>query len=257
MTGYNQPVPHRPAGKLGCKPGYVPVGLRELTFYAAGPLPAPPTAVACPVPPANADGTPWGMDGNDTHGDCGVAGAHHGNLAVDVLTGQDPGTLTADQIVQYYLTYTGGQDGGVVLADFLAYVRKTGWFGKALIGYAPASITDYQTLQFIVSAYGYAYTGLQVTDLMMQAFQAHQPWTADAFTSGQVVGGHCVPLVGYDSQNLYCVTWGGIQAIQYSAWHRIALEAWAVIWGEMPENGIDGHGVNLAALNADLPLLTA
>lgn len=51
--------------KLGRLPGQIPAGLRDLTFYAAGPLPAPPASVAVPAVPAQPDGTPWGMDDND------------------------------------------------------------------------------------------------------------------------------------------------------------------------------------------------
>jgi hypothetical protein len=251
MTSYNRPQP-RPAGKLGCLPGYVPNGLYDLTWYVAGALPKAPLSVKPPTPPANSDGTPWGMDGNDSYGDCGVAGNNHGEMCVDVDTKTSLLPLTSAQIVQYYLTYTGGQDNGVVLADFLAYVKKTGWFGRKLAAYAPVSITDYKTLQFAINAYGYAYTGIAVTDLMMNAFQEGQPWTAADFQNGSVEGGHCIPLVGYDSEYLYCVTWGGVQPIQYSAWHLMSSEAWACIWGEVPSTGLDGHGVNLAALQSDL-----
>lgn len=246
------------AYKYGRLPGHVPNGLRELSHYVAGSLPAPPTEVAVPVLPVSSDGTPWGMDGNDTYGDCGVAGLDHGELAVDHQSDVPLlGIIRPDRVVEYYLNYTGGVDSGVVLADFLAYVKKNGWYGRKVAAFAPVSVTDMATLQFVINAYGYAYTGIVVTDLMEQASAEGQPWTASDFSNGNVMGGHCVPLVGYDSDNLYCVTWGSVQAIQYSAWHLIADEAWATIWGEVPEGGLDGHGVNLAALNADLTKLTA
>jgi len=243
--------------KLGRLPGHVPNGLRDLTWYVAGALPVAPLSVTPPVPPEAVDGTAWGMDGNDRYGDCGVAGVNHGEMTVDLESHTTLNPVTDDEIVQYYLTYTGGEDSGVVLADFLAYVKKTGWFGRTLAAYAPVSISDMATLQFAVDAYGYAYTGIQVTNLMMEAFQDGEPWTAATFQEGEVEGGHCVPIVGYDSANLYIVTWGGVQAIQYSAWHLMSTEAWACIWGEVPASGLDGHGVNLAALQGDLGRLTA
>jgi hypothetical protein len=238
--------------KLGALPGYMPNGLFDLTWYVAGALPPAPLEVPVPVPPENADGTLWGMDGNDRYGNCGVAGVHHADMAVDLGLGQSLLSVTADQVVSYYETYTSGEDSGVVLADFLAYVKKTGFYGRTLAGYAPVRIADMSTLQFTVNAYGSAYTGIQVTDLMMAASQAGRLWTAADFQNGNVEGGHCIPLVGYDSQNLYCITWGAVQAIEYSAWHLISTEAWATIWGEVPDGGLDGHGVNLAALTADL-----
>ena len=43
-----------------------------------------------------------------------------------------------------------------------------------------------------------------------------------------------------------------MQPIAYSAWSRIASEAWAIISGELVSKSSDGHGINLAALQADL-----
>jgi hypothetical protein len=239
--------------KLGRLPGHIPNGLRDFTWYAAGSLPKAPVSVAAPVPPRNSDGTLWGMDGNDSYGDCGVAGINHGDMAVDLVCRRGLLEVTDAQLVQYYLTYTGGVDSGVVLADFLAYVAKKTFFNRELVAYAPVSVTDYATLQFTVNAYGFAYTGIQVTDKMMQASESgNEPWTAAMFSEGKVEGGHCIPLVGYDSDYLYAVTWGALQPIQYSAWHLMAEEAWACIWDEM--NTI--HGFNLAALKADIAKLT-
>jgi hypothetical protein len=237
--------------KLGRNPGHVPDGLRDLTWYVAGDLPAPPVRRVVPAP-GKGD---WGMDGNDRYGDCGVAGIHHGDMCVEYDTTTPRDSVTANEVVQYYLEYTGGQDNGVVLADFLAYVKKTGWFGHQLAGYAPVTINDMRTVQFTVNAYGFAYIGIQVTDLMMQASNAGKPWTPETFANGTVEGGHCVPVVGYGTENLYAVTWGKMQAIQYSAWHLIVQEAWAVLMSEIVAKG-GNHGLNLAALQADLSKLT-
>ncbi len=246
--------------KFGCLPGKIPVGLQDLTWYAAGPLAKPPAKVAVPsVNNVSADGTPWGMDGNDQYGDCGVAGVNHGfmaDAAVDSLIHAE--TFPAnDEIVQYYLTYTQGQDTGVVLSDFLAYVRKNGFLnGHTVSSYAPVAVHDIPTLQFAVANYDFAYTGIQVTDAMMDANRDRKPWTLETFLLGEVEGGHCIPIVGYDSTYLYAVTWGGIQQIAYSAWHYMSTEAWAVITGEFKAKNGDGRGVSLTALEADLNKLT-
>lgn len=194
------------------------------------------------------------MDGNDTYGDCGVAGVNHGFMTAAADTGETETFPTADQVVSYYLAYTGGQDSGVVLSDFLAYVKKTGFYGHTITAYAPVSVTDIPTLQFAVDAYDFAYTGITVTEAMEQAFAAGQPWTL-ATTEGAVAGAHCVPIIGYDSEYLYVVTWGAVQAFAYDAWAKVAEEAWAVITGEIDSAGTDGHGISLAALQADLAAL--
>lgn len=228
--------------------------MKELPFYVAGSLPKPPPKVEVPSVAVQPDGSPWGMDGNDTYGDCGVAGINHGFMSVDAVFNY-PETVPSDQdIVNYYLTYTDGQDTGVVLADFLAYVQKNSFFEHKIEAYAPVAVHDVPTLTFAIDAFDFSYTGITVTDAMMQAYQDDKPWELDdAFSP--VDGGHCVPLVGYDSAYLYCITWGKVQPITYSAWHFISSEAWAVIPGEFVTGNSDGRGINLAALKADLPKL--
>jgi hypothetical protein len=141
-----------------------------------------------------------------------------------------------------------------VLSDFLAYVKKTGFFGHTMSAYAPVKVHDIPSLHFAVWAYAASYTGIKVTQAMMNAFQEGLPWDLDDMFS-QVVGGHCIPIVGYDSQYLYAVTWGKVQRISYAAWHYMSTEAWAVISGEFVTKGSDNRGLNIAALQADLSKL--
>ncbi|BBA99288.1 hypothetical protein RVR_5841 [Actinacidiphila reveromycinica] len=229
--------------KYGRLPGAVPVGIQSLPHYVAGALPKAPASVP---PPVLAE---WGMLGNDEFGDCGVAGIEHVFMAVAADVGATEKFPTDKQTVSYYLKYTGGQDSGVVLSDFLAYVRKHGYYGHKLAAFAPVGVHDVPTLQFALWAYDAVYCGITVTEQMMADFQAGRPWTMESLNS-PVDGGHCVPIVGYDSQYLYIVTWGAIQKIAYSAWHHMSEEAWALILGEHA-NG-DGHGLSLKALQADL-----
>jgi len=238
------------AFKFGRLPGKIPVGLRDLTYYSAGPLPAPPASVAVP---SVAD---WGMDGNDAYGDCGVAGCNHGFMAAAADTNLNETFPTADEVVSYYLNYTGGQDSGVVLSDFLAYVRQNGFYGHTVAAYAPVAVHDVPTLKFCVDAYDFAYLGIHVTQAMMDAFSAGQPWTSET-NQGDILGGHCVPAVGYSDEYLSIVTWGAVQQIAWPAWHDMSDEAWAVLSGELVSAQGDGHGINLDALQTDLNRLNS
>jgi hypothetical protein len=237
--------------KYGRNPGHIPNGLRDLTWYAAGSLPQPPAEVAVPTVPVSVDGTAWGMDGNDTYGDCGVAGINHGFMAAASAVSDftDETWPSNNQIVSYYLDYTGGEDNGVVLASFLAYVKTNQFFGHSIQAYAPVGVHDIPTLQYVVDAYTSAYTGIKVTAAMQEASRKGNPWSLEDLSS-PVAGGHCVPICGYDDRFLYCITWGQVQAISYAAWHFISDEAWAVIPGEF--KATDGRGVDLTALQADL-----
>jgi hypothetical protein len=238
----------RSPGLLGCLPGSIPVGLSDLTYYVAGSLPKPPPQVPVPIYAS------WDMLGNDTHGDCGVAGLEHGFEADATIAAVAEKFPTAQQAIAYYEKYTGGQDRGVVLSAYLAYVRQHGYYGHKIDSYAPVAVHDIPTLQSAIFSYGFAYTGIAVTASMQRAFAEHQPWTTDVLSS-PVVGGHCIPLVGYDDQFLYAITWGGVQAITYPLWHYISSEAWAVVTGEFVARNGDGRGVSLDALRADLDRL--
>lgn len=239
---------------FGCLPGHIPAGLGFLPDYRAGGLPAVPGVCVPPVVNEGTDGTPWGIDGNDKLGDCGVAGLNHGFMATAAMTGlagSESWPSTGD-VTAYYMTYTGGQDTGVVLADFLAYARREGFFGHSVQAYAPVAVHDMPSLHFTVDAYGFAYTGIRVTGRMLEEFRTGHPWGLGSFVGAPVVGGHCVPVVGFDEKALYVVTWGKVQAVSYPGWHYMATEAWAVITGEVAARGDDGRGISLAALEADL-----
>ena len=243
--------------KLGRLPAQIPAGLRDLTYYAAGPLPKAPASVAVP---AVAD---WGMDGNgpdptctvapDGVGDCGVAGLNHGLMSAAADTHETETFPSADEVVSYYMQYTGGQDSGVVLSQFLAHVRQAGFYGHTVAAYAPVAVHDVPTLTFAIDAYDFAYAGITVTQGMMDAAEGPGPWTWTLESlGGPEVGGHCIILCGYDSNWLYGITWGQVIRIAYPAWHQMSQEAWAVLAGEEVRAKTDGHGINLAALQADL-----
>lgn len=242
--------------KLGKRPALIPAGLHDLTYYAAGPLPKAPASVAVP------EVADWMLLGNGPDpsctiapngvGDCGVASYEHVAM-VDALITRHPGEREPDanQAVEYYLNYTGGQDTGVVLSQFLAYVRQHGYYGQTLHSYAPVKVHDVPTLQSAIFMYGAAYCGIVVTQAMMDATQAGRPWT-QADTEGQILGGHAVPAVGYDDAGLTIVTWGQTQRITWPAWHAMSDEAWALLTGEFVARNGDGRGIALDALEADL-----
>jgi hypothetical protein len=114
-------------------------------------------------------------------------------------------------------------------------------------------------MQFCVDAYGFAYTGINVTQAMMNAVQSTSSgwsWTSQE-AQGESIGGHCIPVVGYNDASLFAVTWGQVIAISYPAWHQIASEAWCVITGEITKAGTDGRGISISALQEDLNKLNA
>jgi hypothetical protein len=232
---------------MGRLPAVFPVGLHDLTYYiVAGALPKAPASM--PVP----DFSDWGVLGNSQFGDCGPAALQHLMEAAATDTGKTETWPTDQQVIDYYLAYTGGQDDGVVLSQYLAYVRTRGYYGHTVAAFAPVRMHEVATLTSAIYLYDAAYCGINVTQAMMDAFGAGQPWTL-AMAQGEPLGGHCIPLVAFSPEYLTAISWGGVQQIEYDAWHAMSEEAWAVIPGELAAG--DGHGVNLAALEADLDRL--
>ena len=237
-------VPVRAAGKMGRLPAEFPAGLHDLTYYTvAGALPKAPASMPVPAFPN------WNVLANDRLGDCGIAGLQHLMEAAATDTHETETWPTDQQAADYYLKFTGGQDTGVVLSQFLAYVRKHGYYGHTVTAFAPVRMHDVATLTSAVWLYDAAYCGINVTQAMMDAFGQGEPWTL-AMTQGPPIGGHCIPLVAYDPAFLTAISWGAVQKIEYAAWHAMSEEAWAVIPGELA--GGDGHGVNLAALEIEV-----
>ncbi|HXH27266.1 MAG TPA: hypothetical protein VNG90_05185, partial [Candidatus Acidoferrum sp.] len=55
--------------------------------------------------------------------------------------------------------------------------------------------------------------GLQLPKSAMEQFDNNQPWTY--VPGSEVVGGHCVTLVGWDPEWFYFVTWGKLWKMSY------------------------------------------
>ena len=182
---------------------------------------------------------------------CGVAGIEHVFMADAFVTKTRESFPSSTDCVEYYLNYTDGKDSGVVLSQFLSYVRTHGYYRHSVKAYAPIANHDTTTLRQTISLYDAAYTGIVVTDSMQKAFEANQPWTSSTIP-GHIVGGHCVPAVAYDEHFLYVVTWGQIQAVSWLGWLSIVQEAWAIITGELFDHHGNGRGVNIDVLETDL-----
>lgn len=233
-----------PGRLLGKRPPLFPGGLGLLSAYVAGRLPQAPSKVTVPTV------SDWGVLGNDRYSDCAWAGYQHLGMADAAITAEQESWPSAAQLIKGYLAYNHGQDVGAVLSQLLAFLRGYGFFGHSLDSYAPVSVSDLTTLRTCVWMLGAAYCGITVTQGMQAQF-GQGPWTPPE-PDDPAEGGHCVPIVGYDSQFLYVITWGAVQPMTYPCWHQQGDEAWACLTGEFVTANGDGRGINLAALRQDL-----
>jgi hypothetical protein len=229
--------------KLGRLPARQLFGLGDLADYALGKIPAPPTSAHYGHLVKD-----YPMDGNDQYGDCTIAAAAHClqtfNAEVRNLTVSIP---TEAECVSTYFQLTGGPDSGLVESDVLSTWKNKGLWSHKIQAYVPVKTGSIKEIHQATAFYGACYLGVQMTDQGETEFGNNEPWTV----GGSVIGGHAIPIVGYDSNLVYVVTWGKIWAVTYPALEAYLEEAWAVIAPEFVTVG-KGPLLDLPQLEADL-----
>lgn len=240
----------RVSGKFGKRLPQFPEALKELHGYASVPLPDPPSSVDWQ---AKVDS--WPMDGNNEYGDCTMAAAAHMIQSWDAQTGRNDSVPTDQQVVQEYLTLTKGQDTGLVESHVLRTWQRAGLWDNRVLAYAPVNVHALTTLKQAIALFGGVYAGIQVPANAQQQFADAKPWTLEPGWQGQrIVGGHAIPLLGYDADWLYAITWGAVQPVAWDWWSTYADEAWAIIAQQYKEAG-EVNGLDLTALEKDLQLV--
>ena len=237
--------------KLGRIHDFSPPPVPDLSTYVTTALPTPAASVN---PPAN-NRTNWGMDGNDTWGDCTIAGADHVTLADATIASEPYQAPTLDQVKQTYFGLTGGADSGLVLSAVLRAWQTTGLFGTTLSAYAPVHVTNSVLLRQCIDFFGTAYVGVNLPKPAEGQFKTDGTGVWDLTGTAEdhdMLGGHCICLVGYDATHYIGVTWGATVLISLQWWARYADEAWATITQSFVERGGDARGINLATLQHDL-----
>jgi hypothetical protein len=238
----------RKTGKLGKLAPQFPTALKELRSYTTEPLPAAPATVDYAT---NVSTFP--MDGNDQYGDCTMAAAAHliqsWNAQVDVTMP----VPTPTQVVAEYLKLSGGADTGLVESQVLKTWMSSGLWTNKIAGYAAVNVHSLDSLKQAIAYFGGVYVGIQVPTNAMNQFQAGQPWTLVTDWQNQgIEGGHAIPILGYDDQWMYCITWGSVQPMAWDWWSAYGDEAWVVLSEEYENAGHPVDGIDLAALQADL-----
>ena len=88
---------------------------------------------AAPALPATYDfdvshpGIPTPMFGNDTHGDCVIAGRAHQTLRFEDIEQGSVIMIADNDVLKEYFKETGGPDTGLVVLDSLNLWRQKGW----------------------------------------------------------------------------------------------------------------------------------
>ncbi|MGH3099267.1 MAG: hypothetical protein ACRDMV_25080 [Streptosporangiales bacterium] len=248
------------AGKLGRLPPHPESTHPRLKLgrYLTSALPEPPVSVDW-----YSQVTDWPMYGNDDWGDCVLAAIGH---EIESRTHYGQGQtveIPPQAVLDAYTAVTGfdpdagppGQnptDRGTNMQDALGYWRHTGVGGHTILVFA--QVDEENQIRQAVNLFGAVGLGITVTRDMMDDFDAGKPWTR---ASGQRLGGHAVPAVGYDDQYVYVVSWARIQPMTWACFRQCVEECWCSVTRDwLDSSGQDPQGLDLAKLGDDFTNLT-
>ena len=229
---------------------------RTLRFqdYAAA-LPPPPAAYSViPIVQQKtgiADiGKLFPMDGNDTMGDCTIAGMAHAITVWGGLIGKTK-IMLASSVERVYRRLTGGQDTGLNELDVLNYCRKNQIaLGEEILGFVSINPRNHAHVMQSTHLLGGCYIGFQCQENCIEDFDAGKVWTPGKLTQD----GHCVFVVGYDQDTVTVLTWGGIQKGTWAWFDETCDEAYALLPPEAKTPGFC-PGFNFSQLKTDLALV--
>lgn len=217
------------------------------------------------------DASTWGMDGNDTVGDCTCADVDHEIKADQVAAGNTEVASTADEVLAVYSAITGYDpaqtqpdgsnptDQGAEIQDVRAYWQKNGvtlggTVHKILL-FAEVDRTG-NLIKWCLDQFGAIGLGVNLPDSAMDQFHAGKPWTV--VKGSAIDGGHAIALVGYDDNYWYVVTWGQVQKVALDWFNEYVEEAWVVLTEDFvnAHSGEDALGGTLYALGQQFAVVT-
>lgn len=205
----------------------------------------------------------WQMLGNDQYGDCVLAGAGHETMLWCAETKKDVTIMEANTLSDYS-AITGfnpadpATDKGTDMQVAASYRRKTGIIDThglrhKVAAYLAIAINNKTEFKVAMSTLGLVGLGLQLPNSALKQFDAGSTWTVEKNKS--IAGGHYVPIVGYDTQHVYLITWGKLIKASWEFILKFADEAIAYLSEEMLMGGVTIDGFNINQLLADLKSL--
>lgn len=241
-----------------------------IAFHAAlDPLGAPPsvssdyvTAVSKAVGAAG-----WGTYLNNQLGDCVCADSAHQVMLHTANAGQivvptDQDVLTMYEQVGGYVPGNPATDTGCDETAACEWLQKAGLAGQKSAGSGPVDPSRLDHIRWTVQIFGACRLGIIVDQRMEEQFSSKQPWEQPAAVNDPNAGGHDVPIVKYDAEYAYVVTWGGgswPDGLQPVTWDLLGQSAFleeshCEAWPDFCRaGGTAPNGFDLAGLLAQLP----
>ena len=243
-------------GKRPARPGAVTMKLS--TYLQQDQLPAPPAQFGHDHGVGK-----WKMLGNDTVGDCVIAGGLHETMLWTHF-GSAVARVDKASAIANYSAITGyhaddpSSDQGTDVADAASYRRHTGLVDAdgnrhqvvAYLALTPGDVQEHRQALYLFGAVG---IGLRFPSSAMEQFHRHQPW--DVVAGATVEGGHYVSAVARRDDEFVVVTWGREQPMTDAFFQEYNDESYVYVSAEYLKDGADPEGFDLAQLQSDLAQL--
>lgn len=206
----------------------------------------------------------WGMLGNDTVGDCVMAGAAHRVMLWNAANGKTV-NFSSQSVLSDYSVITGyspddpDSDQGTDPATAAQYEQTTGLLDAdgnrhkigAYLKLQTGNMDELVTASYLFGAVGMAIT---VTDVAQHQFANREAWTAAK--NANIEGGHYVPVVGRADGYMLAVTWGAVQPFDQGFFEQNNVELIAYVSTEYLTAGKSPEGLDQALLLADLQTIS-
>jgi hypothetical protein len=127
-------------------------------------------------------------------------------------------------------------DQGGTIPEALTLWRSQGVGGRKILGWAEVNLGDRAELLSACWLFGGLYCGFNVPQSAIDQFRAGEPWNVVS-DDGGIVGGHCVPWVGYNATGPVVVTWGKVQPTTWAFFKKYFDEVAAVIGADYDKLG--------------------
>lgn len=209
-----------------------------------------------------ATGGDWGMMGNDTLGDCTFAdGAHqimlHTANCGRIFIPHETDVIGAYALATGYDPSQPSTDQGAVEVEVCDFMKDHGISGHKSSGWANVEPTNLDHIKWAVQLFGACRLGVNLPQSAMNDTAAGSPWgTGHGGAYADILGGHDVPIVKYDKDLFYIVTWGKLQAVTPAFLNEYCDEAHAEVYEDwVNDTGVAPSGFRLDALLANLSLI--
>lgn len=209
----------------------------------------------------NTTGGDWGMLGNDQYGDCVWADTGHA-LMLRTANASQIIIPTTEQVLAAYSAHTGfdpanpNSDQGDDETSATEYLQQVGFLGHKADAIASVDQTNLDHVKWCVQLFGHSRIGLNLPQAAMDQMDAGTPWDVGGDTT--IIGGHDVPIFGYDYAFFYVCTWGKIQKMTTAFFQAYCEEAHAEIYSDwIRSQGTAPSGFDLDTLVSDLSTVTS